>query len=97
MLQVWPGVPFVSVLQNLRRQGLFSPCARHTASKPAPSAHLVSDGLLQELLPSAHRHLAEERGDGELWRPPAHKHTFSQGLARTPGSHVPWKAGSRDS
>lgn len=34
------------------------------ASKPAPSAHLVSDGLLQELLPSAQRHLAEERGDG---------------------------------
>ena len=65
VLQAWPGMPFVSVLQkNLRRRGYSLPVPDTPASSPAPSAHLVSDGLLQELLPSAQRHLVEERSDG---------------------------------
>lgn len=37
VLQVWPGMPSVSVLQKtLQRRGLFSPCARHTGLQPGP-------------------------------------------------------------
>lgn len=65
VLHVGPGVPLCqSFRRTFRGRAHSLPASDTPASSPAPSAHLVSDGLLQELLPSAQRHLAEERSDG---------------------------------
>ena len=83
VLHVGPDVPLCQSFRRTFGGGAHSlPASDTPASSPAPLAHLVSDGLLQELLPSAQRHLVEERSDGGAVETTCAQTHFSTGVGQ---------------